>query len=251
MFEAWNLGLFGTVLAGFFAIMNPVANTPIFLGLTDGMTERQRRSVAWRALLVAFFVVLTFASLGQVIFGVFGITAGGFRVAGGIIVFLIGYRMLQGEHSSLHQTKVAKRAGEEHNRKTLGPDAGITTADVTAAVAAAVAAREAQTHPHADGSHQKVLSVAVAPLGVPLLAGPGTIATTIGFSAGGWDRAVVTVLAFGTLCFCTWVAFMAGDRMTRMLGATVLTVITRLMGLVLAVIGVEMLLHGLREAGFG
>ena len=214
-------GLFSTVFAGFFAIMNPLANTPIFLGLTDGMSSLERRKVAFTATLVAFLVVATFCALGQVIFSVFGITASAFRVAGGVIVFLIGYRMLQGQHSALHQTEQAKQAG-----------ASVTD--------------ESQTPPDSEDNSQ----VAITPLGVPLLAGPGTIATAIGFSAGHWEKALLTGIVFLLLCALTYLSFVMGERLMRVLGRQALLVITRLMGLILAVIGTQMFLHGLKAAGF-
>lgn len=245
MLDAMPLQLFGTVLAGFFAIMNPLANTPIFLGLTDGMAHSARRAVAAKASLVAFVVVAAFALLGQVIFSVFGITTGAFRVAGGIIVFLIGYHMLHGEHSSLHHTKRAKRAAEAHHKKNMLRQATPESGDATPAGAKTESASLDQ-----EPEAQSILSVAVSPLGVPLLAGPGTIATAVGFSAGGWLQVGVTITAFATLCIGTWVSFVTGEKLVRALGPSVLTVITRLMGLILAVIGVQMLLHGLRESGF-
>ena len=237
MMEALHLDVFGTALAGFFAIMNPLANTPIFLGLTEGLSAAQRRKVASKASLVAFFVVALFALLGQLIFSVFGITSGAFRVAGGIIVFLIGYRMLQGEHSSLHQTKRAKQAAEALVRKSIASGFEHVTDDVGPK---SVASRD----------EESAVSVAVTPLGVQLLAGPGTIATAVGFSAGHWEDAAVTILAFATLCLGTWLSFVMGTHIVRTLGHSALTVVTRLMGLILAVIGAQMFLHGLREAGF-
>jgi multiple antibiotic resistance protein len=60
--------------------------------------------------------------------------------------------------------------------------------------------------------------VAVTPLGVPLLAGPGTIATAVGFSAGHWENVAVTILAFATLCLGTWLNFVMGTRIVRALG---------------------------------
>ena len=98
----WSL--LGTMLAGFFAIMNPIANIPIFLGLTDGYSADARRRVALRSTLIAFGTVTVFTVLGQLIFSMFGITIFAFRIAGGVIIFLIGYQMLQGQISPTHQT---------------------------------------------------------------------------------------------------------------------------------------------------
>ncbi len=152
----------------------------------------------------------------------FGITIAAFRVAGGVIIFLIGYQMLQGNLSPAHQTPRIRDAG---------------TAEVSAR----------PSRPSAIDD-EGMLSVAISPLGVPLLAGPGTIVTAIGFSAEHWRHALMSLLAFALLCATTWFGFVAGERLVRYLGNSFLTVITRLMGLILAVIGTEMLLTGLRGA---
>ncbi|HSC88525.1 MAG TPA: MarC family protein [Polyangiaceae bacterium] len=218
-----DLGVLGTTLAGFFASMNPIANIPIFLGLTEGLGSRARKRIALQSVLTAFCVIAAFTLLGQLIFSLFGITSAAFRLAGGIIVFLIGYRMLGGEPAKEHQMAPppepsAERASLVETSLELDPG---------------------------------VLSVAITPLGVPILAGPGTIVTAVGFSAGHWSRALITLVAFAVLCAITWLGFSMGGRLVRLLGHSFLTVITRLMGLILAVIGVQMFLHGLSEAGFG
>ncbi len=151
----WSL--LGTMLAGFFAIMNPIANIPIFLGLTDGYSAQARRRVALRSTLIAFITVAAFTVLGQLIFSMFGITIAAFRIAGGVIIFLIGYQMLQGQMSTAHQTPRMR-------------DARVSDAGARPSKPSAI-------------DDEGMLSVAISPLGVPLLAGPGTIVTAIGFSA--------------------------------------------------------------------
>jgi multiple antibiotic resistance protein len=172
--------------------------------------------------LVAFGTVAVFTVLGQLIFSMFGITVAAFRIAGGVIIFLIGSQMLQGEVSPAHQTRRVRAAS--------AGEAGALPAS-------------------AGGSDEEGrLSVAISPLGVPLLAGPGTIVTAIGFSAGHWRHAALSLIAFALLCVTTWFGFVAGERLVRYLGSSFLTVITRLMGLILAVVGTEMLITGLRAA---
>jgi multiple antibiotic resistance protein len=220
--NAADWSLLGTMLAGFFAIMNPIANIPIFLGLTDGYSAQARRRVALRSTLVAFGTVAVFTVLGQLIFSMFGITIAAFRMAGGVIIFLIGYQMLQGQISPAHQTPRIR-------------DARISDASARPSGPSAI-------------EDEGMLSVAISPLGVPLLAGPGTIVTAIGFSAGHWRHAALSLVAFALLCATTWFGFVAGERSVRYLGNSFLTVITRLMGLILAVVGTEMLLNGLKAA---
>jgi len=228
MFDLAHLGLFNAAIAGFFAIMNPIANTPIFLGLTDGVDASTRRKVALQSTLVAFGVVVAFAALGDLILSTFGITIGAFRIAGGVLIFSIGYKMLQGEHSSVQHTERSRQIDRE-SRLPPDPDAF------------------SDSPPASRAAGPGVLSIAVSPLGVPLLAGPGTIATAIGFAAGGPERIAITVAAFATLCVGTYVCFAMGERLVRVVGTAFMTVITRLMGLILAVVGTQMFLHGLKQ----
>jgi len=191
----------------FFAMMNPIAGVPVFLSLTSGDDEQTTRSVASRSLIVAFAIVALFSVTGKVIFDVFGLTLPAFRITGGIIIFFIGLHMLQGNHSSV------QHPSEEDKRS----------------------------------SRDAALSVAISPLGMPLLAGPGTIATAMNFSAGGGIAAmVVTISVFAVLCFITYFFFVFGEKFVGYLGASALGVVTRMMGLILAAIGTQMVIDGLR-----
>ncbi len=194
-----------SVFMGFFAIMNPIANTPIFLGLTADDTPEVRKRVAVKALLTAFALIVVFCLVGKMIFELFGITLPAFRITGGVLVALIGYQMLHGEQSKVLQ---------------------LSSADQTASI-------------------DEALGVAVSPLAIPILAGPGTIATAMNFaSTGGVREMIVTIIGFGALSLITYGFFISGQRLVSFLGQSGLSVITRIMGLILAVIGVQMLIDG-------
>jgi multiple antibiotic resistance protein len=198
-----------SVFMGFFAVMNPIANTPIFLGLTANDSPDVTKQVAIKSLLVAFVLIVTFTLLGKLIFGLFGITLPAFRIMGGVLVALIGYQMLHGDQSAIHQPTPEDQAS----------------------------------------SLESALSIAVTPLAIPILAGPGTIATAMSFAAGGGvTKAIVTIAAFAALCLITYGFFIYGERLVRYLGQAGLNVITRIMGLILAVIGVQMLIAGVTGA---
>lgn len=200
---------FGTVFMGFFAIMNPISNTPIFLGLTGDDDKQTTRSIAMRSVLLAFIIIVVFSITGKVIFELFGITLPAFRITGGLLVFSIGYNMLQGSHSSMHQLK---------NGETIK-------------------------------CQDAALSVAISPLAMPILAGPGTIATAINFSAGGgFEEVAITIAAFAAICVITYLFFVFGKNLVAYIGAGVLGVITRMMGLILAVIGMQMIIEGIQGA---
>ena len=196
-----------TVFMGFFAIMNPIANVPIFLGLTADDDPQTTKAIALRALLVAFLIIVLFSVAGKLIFELFGITLAAFRITGGLLVLLIGFHMLQGNQSSVHHI------GTENRQKC----------------------REA------------ALSIAISPLAMPILAGPGTIATAMSFSAyGGIAEMIVTIAAFAVLCVITYVLFIFGGKFVTFVGVGILGVITRLMGLILAVIGIQMVIEGVK-----
>ncbi|MBW3697994.1 MarC family protein [Vibrio sp. T187] len=198
-----------TVFMGFFAIMNPVANTPIFLGLTNGNDRDTVKSIAFRSVFIAFLIIAVFAISGKVIFDLFGITLYALRITGGILVFLIGFHMLQGD--STHG-KAKEKASSE-------------------------------------AQQDAALSIAVSPLAMPILAGPGTIATAMNFATtGGIYETVITIIAFGLLCALTYVLFVFGERFVKAVGPSALNVITRMMGLILAVIGMQMLIEGMEQA---
>jgi len=201
-----------TTLAGYFAIANPISATPIFIALTAGDKPAVRRAIARNAVLTALFVVVLFSVAGKVIFEMFGITMAALRIAGGVLVAIVGYEMLQGRSSSVqvpHQVE-----GEP-----------------------------------AEDIIRAQLSIAVSPLGMPMIAGPGTIATAVGFAANpGFLYTAISIAAFGVISAATYIMFMQAPRIVRFLGETNLTVVTRLMGLIVATIGVEMVLTGAGDA---
>ena len=95
------LPFFVLCLTSFFSLTNPLGTMPLFLTMTHDMTEEDRKQTAKRATFVAFVILVGFTILGQVIFKIFGLSSNGFRVAGGIIIFNIGYNMLQARYSSV------------------------------------------------------------------------------------------------------------------------------------------------------
>ena len=200
---------FATLFLAFFAIMNPIANAPLFLALTEEFDADTKRMIALRAVVIAFLITGAFAIGGRAIFSAFGITLPAFRIAGGLMVGLIGYHMLQGENSRLH-TPTA-----EDN----------------------------------DNSREAALDIAITPLGIPMLAGPGTIATAMNFAAESSVAEIARVLAaFALMCALTFAAFVGSGWLSRVLGQNAIKVVSRLMGLILAVIGVQMLIEGIRGA---
>ncbi len=189
-----------TVFLGFFAIMNPIANTAVFAGLVGEKSKSEQIKIAAKALIITFCVITLFSVLGKAIFHLFGITISALRITGGILVFLVGYHMLNGQGSKLHS---------------------------------------AENHDDSD--------VAISPLAVPLLAGPGTIATAMNFSSSGETTGILmTIAVFALLCFITFFCFIFSSKIINIISKAGISIVTRLMGLILAVIGTQMVIVGIK-----
>jgi len=197
-----------TVFLALLAIMNPLANVPIFLALTDGMDAKEQKQTARRAVMYAFFLGMVFVLLGHVILNMMGISLNAFRIAGGIILFMIAYGLLQGHLSSVHH------APDEAN---------------------------APSHEADD--------VAVVPLAMPILTGPGTIATlmTLPSKQPATMLGLVTVLfVFLVLLSITYFLFAESQRVVKYVSPSMIRLITRLMGLLLTVLAVQMVVEGIQ-----
>jgi len=200
------LGFAATALAGFFAISNPIASTPIFLSMTEDEPDDVRKAIALRSVLLAFIIIAVLCIAGKAIFALFGITLTALRLTGGVIAFIIGYRMLQGDRSSVQSPKASV----------------IEQTDFSS-----------------------TLDMAVSPLAIPILVGPGTIATAMTYAgSGGAVEVALTIGAFAVLCVVTYVLFVFGRPFVRFIGRTGIRALNRLMGLVLAVVGAQLLLDG-------
>ncbi len=192
-----------TVFTGFFAIMNPIANTPIFLGLTEGFDKESKKKVARKATITAFIIGASFTILGKYIFDIFGITIPAFKITGGILIFFVGFQMLMTVKSKVHSI------GQKD------PDTGI----------------------------------AISPLAIPILAGPGTIVTAMN-NVNNTDFLHVGLVIgiFALMIYLTYLAFWKSDFIVRKLGENMIKVIGKLMGLILAIIGTDMIIDGIKLA---
>ncbi|MCY0884667.1 MAG: MarC family protein [Firmicutes bacterium] len=197
-------------MAALFAVVNPFGNVPVFLALTEGAGPADRLLVARRASLVALGAGMVFAVAGPFLLAFFGITLAAFRVAGGIILFGIAASLLHAQGSPLHTPRA-----EEHD----------------------------------PGAPRPWPDIAVAPLAVPILAGPGTLATLLVLGQGAGDGPLpalaAVLLAFLAVMAATYAILVNAERVGNRLSRSSLNLITRMMGLLLAVIAVQMAAAGL------
>ena len=203
--DYWLHGI--TVFMGFFAMMNPLGNIPVFLGMVKDFDENTQNKVAFRSVLAAFIIIVVFCIFGHIIFRMFGITLPAFQIAGGIIVFIIGFQMLNARDNSIHtQTRKEK--------EQMVKEAG---------------------------------NMAISPLGIPLLAGPGTISTAmnfVGIEKSVWNGLLVIGI-FSLICLITYILFLSARKISTKISPGILKVISRIMGLILTVIAVQMFISGI------
>ncbi|WP_223151349.1 MarC family protein [Chitinophaga varians] len=197
-----------TVFMGLLAIVNPISAIPVFMELTSYMDKKAKRNIATKSVLIAFCIIVVFSVAGKLIFHVFGITLAALRVTGGILVFVIGYEMVR----SKEETAQAQKLGDQPVKADQG------------------------------------ISVAITPLAMPLLAGPGAITTSMSYSAAkDLTHLAIVMGVYAIICYITYLLFIAGERIVRVIGTNVMMVVTKMMGLILAVIGVQMLALGIKE----
>lgn len=189
-----------------FAIVDPVGVIPIFLMATQSFTQTQRNRAAWVAALTVWLVLVMFTFTGEHILRFFSIRIEAFSVAGGLLLLLLALSMLQAHVSPLKQTPDEAMEAEEKD------------------------------------------AVGVVPLGIPLLAGPGALTHVIvaaGAAPGDMVHPAALLIPVSLVALSVWISFRAAPAIARRLGKTGIHVVTRLMGLIIAAISIEMLARGL------
>ena len=203
------LDFFINAFATLFVTIDPVGLAPMFLAVTAGMSQSDRRKVAIRATLTAAGILLIFYASGQTVLNVLGISVSAFRVAGGLLLFLIAIEMVFGKRQE-RKAETAEKAVES------------------------------------QGHHGTVNEVAIFPLAIPLISGPATISAiillssqapdTVAYAGLGGVIAVILISCLGAL--------LLADKMERLLGETAQLVITRLLGVILVDLSVQFVEDG-------
>jgi multiple antibiotic resistance protein len=201
---------YAAVFVTVFALVDPFGALPFFVSLTEGFSDADRAIVRRRAVIVLGVVLGLFALVGRFLFAAFGLTLAAFEIAGGIILFIVAYDMLHGE---VTRTKLTDEDREE-----------------------AIARRD---------------EISVVPLGIPLLAGPGAISTVMIYegSAGNDPFMVAAVfLAIAVTTAATYFILKYGQKIFRYFGKTGIMAMTRVLGLLLAAVGVQFVIYGILGA---
>jgi len=198
--------LFISSLITFFVVIDPPGCAPIYAGLSASASAAQKRAMAIRAVGVSAAILFVFALFGEALLKGLGISLASFRIAGGIMLFLIALEMVFEKRTERREDRAAKVASD----------------------------------PEAD-------DVSIFPMAMPMIAGPGSIASVMLLMSrnSGIERSAVVLAAMVTILLLTLVALLAAGPIMRILGAKIEAVITRLLGVLLAALAVQFVLDGL------
>ncbi|RLF77869.1 hypothetical protein DRN39_02895 [Thermococci archaeon] len=196
--------------AGLIAIMNPFGAVPVFLSLTTGISLKERIEVARRTGITVVVTLVVFALIGQWIFSFFGSSVDAFSIAGGILLFKMAFEMLSGQISKV---KISEEEEEEAEMITLG-------------------------------------DLAIIPLGIPFISGPGSITTVMIYMAKSTTilERVAVLLAILFASATAYLILLSADGIEKRLGRVGIKVLTRMMGLILASMAVQMVINGIKGA---
>ena len=203
--------LFLSAFITFFVVIDPPGCAPIYASLTMDAGKMQRRSMAIRAVVVSTLILLVFGLFGEQLLAALGISLDSFRIAGGIMLFLIALEMV-----------FEKRTERREAR-----------------------AQEVIEDPEVE-------DVSVFPMAMPMIAGPGSIATLMLLmnENEGLEGSLVIFGALGTVLALTLLGLLAAGPLMKLLGGKVEAVITRILGVLLAALAAQFVIDGLR-ASFG
>ncbi|QQO09555.1 MarC family protein [Breznakiella homolactica] len=211
------LATFLPIFFTMFIVIDPIGLVPMYLGLTSHTDPALKGQIIRKALLSAFLVLGLFIIAGKWILGLLHIEAGSFFIAGGIMLFIVSLEMLFGRPS---RTKVSRKEMPQ------------------------------ETQREEDG--EEGASVAIFPLAIPMMAGPGAITTIILFTSSEHEPVSMMVMLFVCLIIIltiTGIAFKASDIILKYLGKTGVSVIERIMGLLLSGLSVQFVYDGMVKLG--
>lgn len=211
LFEAITLGL-----AILLPLANPLTTVALFLGLSGDMTRAERHQQSMMASLYVFIIMMVAWYAGQIVMNTFGISIPGLRIAGGLIVMFIGFRMLFPTPPS--------RPAHSPKSAALPPE-------------------------------KAAANIAFVPLAMPSTAGPGTIAMIISSASTindnplfpDWIIWVAPPIIFALLSIILWGSLRSSDAIMRLVGANGIDAISRLMGFLLVCMGVQFMINGVQE----
>ena len=207
--------LFVSAFVTLFLVIDPPGCAPIYAGLVTGASSAQARAMALRATIIATLILLVFALFGRALLGAMHIGLDAFRIAGGLMLFLIALDMVFEKRTQRREQRAEKvRSGH------VAPTDG-----------------------------QKIDDVSVFPMAMPMIAGPGSIATVMLLMSrsNGPEEMGVMLAALLTVMVLTLLALLSARALMRLVGAQAEAVITRLLGVLLSALAVQYVIDGVKH----
>ncbi|PCI86249.1 MAG: MarC family transcriptional regulator [Hyphomicrobiales bacterium] len=204
----------------FFVVIDPIGLVPFYMTLTEGQSKKAKAKIARRSVVIATVILTIFALVGKNFLELLGISLSAFRIAGGMLLFLIAVEMLFEKRTERREKNVASETDDDD---------------------------EATEDEEEDESRD----VAVFPLAVPFLAGPGSMATIILLMSkyeGQWETQLAIYGVMLTCLLTCFIMFKLSGKLDKIITPKVTKVATRLLGVLLAALSIEFILSGLRQS---
>jgi multiple antibiotic resistance protein len=203
------IALFLSAFVTLFVVIDPPGCAPIFASLTKDGSATHRRAMAIRSTLVASAILLIFAVLGEDLLRTLGISLDAFRIAGGIMLFLIALEMVFEKRTQRRESRAAEVSRD--------PD-------------------------HDD--------ISIFPMGIPMIAGPGSIATMMLLMArsNGLTESLIVVAALAAVMILMLFSLLAAGAIMRVLGPKLEAMITRVLGVILAALATQFVIDGVKAS---
>ncbi len=207
-----ELELFLAAFAVLFVIIDPPGCAPIFATLTHGTSRKHQRVMAFKSVFVAAVILFGFAYGGEFVFEKLGISLDALRVAGGIMLFVIGLNMVFEKRTETRESRA-----EDALEEVEDPE-----------------------------------DISVFPMGIPMIAGPGTMASLLILKTDvvSWQEEVTILAALAVVLIVTWLSFLAAGPLMKLMGKNFTDVLTRVLGVLLATLAVQFVLDGVQGALF-
>ena len=209
----FDIALFWSAFAVLFVIIDPPGCAPIFATLTDGTSRKHQRIMAFKSVVVAAIILVLFAYFGDFVFAKLGISLDALRIAGGIMLFIIGLNMVFEKRTETREVRA-----EDLLEETKDPE-----------------------------------DISVFPMGIPMIAGPGTMASLLILASEAGNALPQQLAIMGALAvvlFITLASFLISGPLMKLMGKTFTNVLTRVLGVLLATLASQFVLDGIKGALF-
>lgn len=211
----FELSLLSASFVTFFVVIDPIGVAPIFAALTDQSSAKHRRAMAIKSVLIATGVLLLFAYLGEWLLSALHISLDAFRAAGGVLLFMIALDMIFEKRTERREERVENMTHEDGTPVTSEED------------------------------------ISVFPMAIPMLAGPGAIASVMLFMSGDGTTLggqVALLAGLGANLLLCLIIFLAVGPLMRLIGDTLAAMITRILGVILAALAAQFIFDGIAGA---